>query len=102
MVKAAWGDVEANYQRRNDIIPNLIEVVKAYAKYEKETLQAVIEARARVGSNQMSKDMIGDPKAMAQFQAAQCEMNRMSKKCKEVTTDIGMIMVEMEGKQVIH
>src|SRR5512133_2376350 len=69
-VKAAWGNVEAAYQRRADLIPNLVEVVKAYAKHEKETLQAVTEARARVGSIQVSKDMLDDPKAVAQFQQA--------------------------------
>jgi LemA protein len=74
-VKAAWGDVEAAYQRRNDLIPNLIEVVKGYAKHEKETLMAVTEARAKVGSIQMSKDMINDPKAFEQFQLAQGAMS---------------------------
>jgi len=73
-VKEAWANVEAAYQRRNDLIPNLVETVKAYAKHERETLQAVTEARARVGSIQVSKDMIGDPKAVAQFQAAQSAM----------------------------
>lgn len=73
-VKAAWGDVEASYQRRNDLIPNLVEVVKAYAKHERETLTAVTEARARVGSMQMSKSMLDDPKAFAQFQEAQSVM----------------------------
>jgi len=70
-VKAAWGNVEAAYQRRNDLIPNLVETVKAYAKYEGETLKAVTEARAKVGSVQISPDMIGNPQAMAQFQQAQ-------------------------------
>jgi LemA protein len=74
-VKAAWGDVEATYQRRNDLIPNLVETVKAYAKHEQETLQAVTEARAKVGSVQVSKDMIGNPQAMAQFQQAQSTMS---------------------------
>ena len=74
-VKAAWGDVEATYQRRNDLIPNLVETVKAYAKYEGDTLKAVTEARAKVGSVQVSKDMIGDPQAMAQFQQAQTSMS---------------------------
>jgi len=69
-VKAAWGNVEAAYQRRNDLIPNLVETVKAYAKYEGETLKAVTEARAKVGSVQISPDMIGNPQAMAQFQQA--------------------------------
>jgi len=73
-VKAAWGDVEAAYQRRNDLIPNLVEVVKAYAKHERETLQAVTEARGKVGSIQAGKDIVGDPKAFARFQAAQASM----------------------------
>ena len=73
-VKAAWGDVEATYQRRNDLIPNLVEVVKGYASHEKETLTAVTEARAKVGSIQMSKDIIDDPQALAKFQSAQGEM----------------------------
>src|SRR5512136_1343760 len=74
-VKAAWGDVEASYQRRNDLIPNLVEVVKGYAKHEKETLTAVTEARAKVGTVQVSKNMIDDPKAFAQFQEAQGAMS---------------------------
>ncbi len=74
-VKAAWADVEAAYQRRNDLIPNLVEVVKAYAKHEKETLLAVTEARAKVGSIQMSKNIIEDPKTFSQFQEAQGAMS---------------------------
>jgi len=74
-VKAAWGDVEASYQRRNDLIPNLVETVKAYAKHEKETLTAVTEARAKVGSIQMSKALLDDPKAFSQFQEAQGAMS---------------------------
>ena len=74
-VKAAWGDVESSYQRRNDLIPNLVEVVKGYAKHEKETLQAVTEARAKVGSIQVSKNILDDPKALTQFQEAQGAMS---------------------------
>lgn len=74
-VKAAWGDVEATYQRRNDLIPNLVEVVKAYAKHEKETLQAVTEARGKVGSIQAGTDIVNDPKAFSQFQEAQASMS---------------------------
>lgn len=74
-VKAAWGDVEASYQRRNDLVPNLVEVVKAYAKHERETLAAVTEARAKVGTIQMSKNMLDDPKGFTQFQEAQSAMS---------------------------
>ena len=73
-VLAAWGDVEASYQRRMDLIPNLVETVKGVAKFEKETLQGVIDARSRVGSIQMNKDMLNDPAAMQKFQNAQGEL----------------------------
>jgi LemA protein len=74
-VFAAWGDVEAAYQRRADLVPNLVEVVKGYAKHEAETLTAVTEARAKVGSMQVSRDAINDPKAMQNFQAAQSQLS---------------------------
>jgi len=70
-VIAAWGDVEASYQRRADLIPNLVEVVKGYAAHEKETLTAVTEARAQVGKLQLGKDVLNSPQAMANFQQAQ-------------------------------
>ncbi len=73
-VFAAWGDVEAAYQRRADLVPNLVEVVKAYAKHENETLTAVTEARARVGSIQVSKDMLNQPQAIEHFQQAQSQL----------------------------
>ena len=74
-VTAAWGDVEASYQRRADLIPNLVEVVKGYAKHEADTLKAVTEARAKVGSVQASKDLINDPQAFAKFQQAQGQLS---------------------------
>jgi LemA protein len=74
-VFAAWGDVEAAYQRRADLIPNLVEVVKGYAKHEADTLTAVTEARAKVGSVQVSKQMISNPQAFAKFQQAQTELS---------------------------
>lgn len=74
-VFAAWGDVEASYQRRADLVPNLVEVVKAYAKHEKDTLTAVTEARAKVGSIQMSKEMLKNPQNFAKFQQAQGELS---------------------------
>jgi len=74
-VFAAWGDVEAAYQRRADLIPNLVEVVKGYAKHEAETLQAVTEARAKVGSVQVTKEMLNDPASFTKFQQAQGELS---------------------------
>ncbi len=74
-VIAAWGDVESTYQRRSDLIPNLVEVVKGYASHEKETLTAVIEARAKVGQMKVGSDMLKDPTAIANFQAAQGELS---------------------------
>ncbi len=74
-VFAAWGDVEAAYQRRMDLIPNLVETVKAYAKHERETLTAVTEARAKVGTIQMSKDLLNNPQTFTKFQQAQGELS---------------------------
>src|SRR5689334_25363956 len=73
-VFASWGDVEAAYQRRADLVPNLVEVVKGYAKHESETLTAVTEARAKVGSVQVSKDSLSDPQAVSRFQQAQGQL----------------------------
>ena len=74
-VFSAWGDVEASYQRRADLIPNLVEVVKGYASHEAETLKAVTEARAKVGSMQISKDTLKSPEAFKRFQEAQGELS---------------------------
>ncbi|WP_298270950.1 LemA family protein [Geobacter sp.] len=74
-VFATWGDVEATYQRRADLIPNLVEVVKGYAKHEADTLKAVTEARAKVGSVRVSKEMLGDPQTFSKFQQAQGELS---------------------------
>jgi LemA protein len=74
-VFAAWGDVEASYQRRADLVPNLVEVVKGYAKHEADTLKAVTEARARVGSVQASKETVNDPQALQKFQQAQSQLS---------------------------
>ena len=74
-VFSAWGDVEATYQRRADLIPNLVSTVKAYAAHEKETLMAVTNARSKVGQTQISADKLGDPAAMQQFQKAQGQLS---------------------------
>lgn len=74
-VFAAWGDVEATYQRRADLIPNLVETVKAYAAHEKETLTEVTNARSKVGQMNISADKLGDAASMQQFQQAQGELS---------------------------
>lgn len=67
----AWSDIESTLQRRADLIPNLVETVKGYAQHEKETLEAVITARAKATSVQLPPEALSDPAAMQQFQAAQ-------------------------------
>jgi len=74
-VTAAWADVEATYQRRADLIPNLVETVKAYAAHERETLEAVTQARAKVGQVNITAKDLNDPAALARFQAAQGELS---------------------------
>lgn len=70
-VFAAWANVEATYQRRADLIPNLVSTVKAYAAHEKETLTEVTNARAKVGQVNLSADKLGDPAMLQKFQQAQ-------------------------------
>ena len=71
-VNQAWPQVENVYQRRADLIPNLVEVVKGYAKHERETLQAVVEARSKVGGQiKVGAKVLNDPQAFARFQQAQ-------------------------------
>jgi LemA protein len=69
--KAAWGQVENQYQRRADLVPNLVETVKGYAAQERETLTAVTEARAKVASMQVSPDLIDNPEQLQRFEDAQ-------------------------------
>lgn len=69
--KARWADVQAQYQRRADLVPNLVATVKGAAKAEQETLTNVMEARARATSVQVSADDLGDPARVAQYAAAQ-------------------------------
>ena len=75
-VKADWAQVENQYQRRADLIPNLVKTVKAYAAHERETLEAVTEARAKVGSMQVGEDILDNPDALQKFEQAQGELTR--------------------------
>jgi LemA protein len=74
-VTAAWSEVINQYQRRADLIPNLVETVRGYAAQEREVLQSVTEARARVGAIQATPELIEDPAAFAEFQQAQAQMS---------------------------
>src|SRR5512145_1667120 len=73
-VKAAWAEVLNQYQRRADLVPNLVNTVKGYAAHEREVLTRVTEARARVGSIAATPELVNDPEAFARFQAAQGEL----------------------------
>jgi LemA protein len=74
-VNATWGEVINQYQRRADLVPNLVNVVKGYASHEKEVLEAVTIARSHVGSIQATPELVKDEKAFAKFQSAQGELS---------------------------
>lgn len=86
-VKAKWADVQNQYQRRADLVPNLVAVVKGYAKQEQDTLTRVTEARARATSVQVSANDLSDPRKVAAFQAAQNELGQ----------SLGRLLVSVEA-----
>ena len=85
-VNGAWGQVQNVYQRRADLVPNLVETVKGAAGFEKSTLTAVVDARSRVGSFTVDKSILNDPSKFKQFEAAQGELG----------SALGRLMVVME------
>jgi LemA protein len=86
-VKAAWSEVLNQYQRRADLIPNLVNTVKGYAAQESSVLLGVTEARAKVGSIQATPELVNDPAAFAKFQAAQ----------KDLTSALSRLLVVTEN-----
>jgi len=74
-IKASWSEVVNQYQRRADLIPNLVKTVQGFAAQEKEVLLGVTNARAKVGSIQATPELINNPEAFAKFQAAQGELS---------------------------
>ncbi len=73
-IKAAWAEVVNQYQRRADLVPNLVNTVKGFAQQEKDVLLGVTNARAKVGSIQATPELVNDPAAFQKFQAAQGEL----------------------------
>ncbi|MDR2155880.1 MAG: LemA family protein [Burkholderiaceae bacterium] len=73
--KASWAEVVNQYKRRADLIPNLVNTVKAYAEHEQQVLLGVTNARAKVGSIQASPELVNNPEAFEKFMAAQQEMS---------------------------
>jgi LemA protein len=78
-VKAAWSEVVNQYQRRADLVPNLVNTVKGFAQQEQKVLIGVTEARAKVGSIQVGTDVLNNPEAFAKFQAAQNQLTQSLK-----------------------
>jgi LemA protein len=74
-IKASWGEVVNQYQRRADLIPNLVNTVKGYASHERETLEAVTKARAQATSVQITPEVLNNPAAFQKFQQAQGELS---------------------------
>ena len=74
-VKASWSEVQNQYKRRADLVPNLVNVVKGSANFEQETLEKVVEARASVGKLNIDASTIDDPEKLAQFEAAQARLS---------------------------
>lgn len=74
-VRQAWAQVENQYQRRSDLIPNLVNTVKGAADFEKQTLTDVIEARSKATSIQVSPGMLNNPQKLQQFQQAQSQLS---------------------------
>ncbi len=74
-VKAAWGEVQNQYQRRADLVPNLVATVKGEADFERGTLEAVVNARAKATSIQATPELLNDPAAFEKFEAAQSELS---------------------------
>jgi LemA protein len=107
-VKSAWSEVLNQYQRRADLIPNLVATVKGYAAQEERVLVEVTQARAKVGSIQLTPELINDPAAFAKFQAAQGELTQALKSLIAVTenypdlkssTNFRDLQVQLEGTE---
>jgi LemA protein len=84
-IKASWAEVVNQYQRRADLIPNLVNTVKGYASHEKDTLEAVVKARASATSMQVTPEVLNNPAAFQKFQQAQGEISNALSRLMAVT-----------------
>jgi LemA protein len=84
-IKASWSEVMNQYQRRADLVPNLVNTVKGFAEQEQKVLIGVTEARAKVGTIQATPELVNDPAAFAKFEAAQGELTQALKSLVAVT-----------------
>jgi len=107
-VKAAWSEVINNYQRRADLIPNLVATVQGAADFEKSTLVELTNARASVGAIKATPELVNDPEAFAKFQAAQSQMTSALSRLLAVaenyptltaTKEFGELRVELAGAE---
>jgi len=107
-VKAAWSEVLNNYQRRADLIPNLVATVQGAADFEKSTLVEIANARASVSAIKATPELINDPEAFAKFQAAQSQMTSALSRLLAVaesyptltaTKEFGELRVELAGAE---
>src|SRR5947199_1699785 len=110
-VKANWSEVVNQYQRRADLVPNLVNSVKGFAQQEKDVLLGVTNARAKVGSIQATPEVLNDPAAFQKFQAAQSELSGALSRLLVVTehypqlksdTPFRDLMAQLEGTENRH
>ncbi|MDX2245437.1 MAG: LemA family protein [Bacteroidia bacterium] len=107
-VDAQWGQVQNVYQRRADLIPNIMETAKGYANFEQETLSGVAEARAKVGQITVTKEVLEDPQLMARFSEAQNQLGQTLSRLLSVSENypdlkanenFQALIVELEGSE---
>lgn len=107
-IKAAWSEVLNQYQRRADLVPNLVATVKGYAAHEQQVLTDVTNARARVGSVNITADQLDDPQMLQRFQQAQSELSSALSRLLMVTENYPQLkadglfrdlMVQLEGTE---